>query len=100
MTFSACNPKVLESLNIKNIVIVGMETHVCMFQTARQLLKEGYHVFLAADGITSRNETLKENGLTLIHNMGAVITNVETLLFDWLKIAGTDNFKKISKIIK
>ncbi|AMP20232.1 hypothetical protein AZF37_02735 [endosymbiont 'TC1' of Trimyema compressum] len=103
MTFSACAPQVLEVLktqNVKNIVIVGMETHVCVFQTARQLLKEGYDVFLAADGICSRNKELKENGLNLIENMGAVITNVETLLFNWLEVAGTDSFKAISKIVK
>ena len=77
-----------------------METHICVFQTARQLLKENYHVFLAADGICSRNKELKYNGLNLIENMGAVITNVETLLFDWLEVAGTDSFKAISKIVK
>lgn len=103
LTFSACTEDVLEAIKKekrKNIVIVGMETHVCVYQTARQLLKEGFHVFLVEDAVCSRDKHLKKNAIEMIRDMGSVITNVETLLFDWLVEAGNEDFKAISKLVK
>jgi nicotinamidase-related amidase len=103
MAFSACTPEVLSAIEAtgrRKIVIAGMETHVCVFQTSRDLKAAGYEVFLAADAVGSRTHANRESGLALIRACGAVITNVETLLFDWLKVAGTPEFKQISKLIK
>lgn len=103
ISFSACTGEFIEVLEKKKrnkIIIVGMETHVCVFQTARDLLELGYEVFLVEDGVSSRFEGNHRNGLDLIKGMGATINNTETILFDLLKKAGTTEFKTLSKLIK
>ena len=84
----------------KNIILLGMETHVCVYQTTRDLLSLGYKVFIVRDAVSSRTEENFLNGLDLLKEMGAIITNTETVLFDLLKKAGTDEFKAVSKLIK
>ena len=77
-----------------------METHVCVLQTVRDLVADGYQVHLASDAITSRTEANYQNGLDLMQNMGAVVSNTETVLFDLLKDSNRPEFKPISKLIK
>lgn len=103
VSFTACTDEVkavLSQLGRKKIIITGMETHVCVFQTVRDLLKEGFQVFLPQDAVCSRTKDNYRNGLSLISDMGAVITNTETILFDLMKKAGTPQFKELSKLIK
>lgn len=90
----------LEKANRKKIIIIGMETHVCVYQTVRDLLLNGYEVFVVNDGVASRTEENYLNGLDIMQKMGAVITNTEMVVFDLLKRAGTDEFKTMSKLIK
>ena len=102
-SFTACTDQVKEALGRlarKKILVAGMETHVCVFQTVRDLLGDGYQVFLASDAVTSRSRFNYLNGLELIRSMGAVITNTETAVFDLLKVAGTPEFKAMSALIK
>lgn len=102
-TYSACTPEILaklKELKAKNIVMMGTETHICIYQTTRDLLAEGFSVFLVEDAVGSRTEANKNNGLRLMEDMGAVTTNTETVLFDFLKKSGTPEFKVISKLIK
>lgn len=84
----------------KNIILTGMETHVCVYQTARDLLACGYNVFTVIDGVASRTLDNMWSGLELMKEMGAVVTNMETVLFDLLKRAGSPEFKLVSRIIK
>lgn len=90
----------LQSLARKKIVIVGMETHVCVFQTSRDLILAGYDVHIVKDGVASRTHSNYENGLDLIKEMGGTINNTETIVFDLLKKSGTPEFKIISNLIK
>lgn len=90
----------LKTSGRKQIIIAGMETHVCVYQTVRQLIHEGYDVFLAADAISSRRQDNRDNAFESMRQMGAVISNTETLLFDLLQEAGTPLFKQISALIK
>ncbi len=102
-TFSGCVEGVMNCLhetNRKKVIVTGMETHVCVFQTVRDLLKLGYYVFVAADAVCSRTEENNNNGLSMMQDMGAVISNTETILFDLLKESGTPQFKALSKLIK
>ena len=92
--------KALEASGKNKVLITGMETHVCVFQTARDLINDDYQVFLVKDGLASRTKSNFLNGLDLMKSMGAVITNTETALFDLLKVSGTPEFKTISKMIK
>jgi len=103
VTFSCCTDDVttaLKRLNKKKILITGTETHVCVFQTVRDLLAQGYQVFVVKDAVCSRTEENYLNGLALMAAMGAVITNTETAIFDLLKKAGTPLFKEVSPLIK
>lgn len=102
-SFTACTEDVvasLEKFGRKKIIITGMETHVCVFQTARDLIERGYEVFIARDAVCSRTKENFLNALELMKDMGAVITNTETITFDLLKKAGTPEFKTLSKLIK
>jgi nicotinamidase-related amidase len=90
----------IRSSGKKQIIITGMETHVCVYQTIRRLIAEGFSVFLPQDAVSSRQPANKENALQQIRDMGAVVSNTETLLFDLLKTAGTPLFKQISALIK
>lgn len=103
ITFSGCTREVnsaLKGLGRKKIIITGMETHVCVFQTVRDLLANGYQVFVVGDAVCSRTKENYLNGLSLMSSMGAVVTNTETVFFDLMKEAGTPLFRELSKLIK
>ena len=102
-TFSGYTSEVssaLKNLERKKIIITGMETHVCVFQTVRDLLADGYQVFVVGDAVCSRTKENYLNGLFLMSSMGAVVTNTETVFFDLMKEAGTPLFRELSKLIK
>jgi isochorismate hydrolase len=81
-------------------IVVGMETHVCVYQTARDLALAGAEVFVPADAVVSRTRENKRIGLELIAREGGVITATEVVVFDALERAGTDEFKAMSKLVK
>ena len=72
-----------------------METHVCVFQTARELVRRGFVAHVVADAVASRQEENRAIGLGLCERAGAVVTATETVVFDWLERAGTDTFRAI-----
>jgi isochorismate hydrolase len=84
----------------RQVIVVGMEAHVCVFQTVRDLLRGGFAVFLPQDAILSRTEENREIGLRLCEKAGATITSTETILFDLLGTAGTPEFKELAPLIK
>ncbi len=101
--FSAYNDAVrndIFSSGKKNIIVTGMEAHVCIFQTVRALLDGSYNVHVLMDGVGSRTYDNYKNALDIMHEMGAVITNTETVLFDFIKTSGTPDFKMISRLVK
>ena len=104
LDFSACRDVGFEAhlarSDRRRVVLVGMETHICVFQTARDLLSRGFVVHVVMDAVASRREDHRVTGLELCRSAGAVITTAETVLFDWLGRAGSDEFRKISKLIK
>jgi nicotinamidase-related amidase len=104
MTFDACGDpafaRALASMAPRAVVLVGMETHVCVFQTARELHRRGVTVHVASDAVASRLEESCVTGLSLCERAGAFATTTETVVFDWLERAGTDAFKMVSKSLK
>ncbi|MBB5021253.1 isochorismatase family protein [Desulfurispira natronophila] len=103
ITFSACTDevnKLLSEKHIQNVVVCGIETHICVFQSVRALVENGYGVFLLQDAVGSRSEENYQNGIDLARQMGAIITNTESVLFDLLGQAGSDEFKQISRLVK
>ncbi len=81
-------------------LVAGMETHVCVFQTVRALCAAGQTVHVIGDAVASRSRDNWQNGLELCARAGAIITNTETVVFDFLGKAGTDDFKALSPMIK
>jgi isochorismate hydrolase len=104
LTFSCCDdgtfPERIKRLDRRQIIIAGMETHVCILQTCIGLLRDGYAVHVVSDAVTSRKAEDKEAGIQFVRDAGAVITCTETVLFQMLKVAGTDQFRTIAKRIK
>lgn len=99
--FSCALDPVLQKLGArKQVMVVGMETHVCVFQTVRDLAARGFTPYLCADGVLSRTEEDKRIGLDLCRDTGSVITTVEASLFDLLGRAGTPEFKAVSAAVK
>lgn len=99
--FSCVLPEVGEEIRgATQILLVGMETHICVFQTARDLVERNLTPFICADAVISRMPEDREVGLRLARDAGAVITTVESALFDLLGRAGSPEFKLISSAVK
>jgi nicotinamidase-related amidase len=90
----------LEATGRRQVVIAGMETHVCVFQTTRDLVAMGYEVYVCADAVSSRSEEHRRVGLDLCREAGATITTAETAIFDLLHEAGTPEFKRVAPLVK
>ncbi len=90
----------IRKLNKNTLILTGMETHICVLQTCIGLLKEGFFVHLVRDAVCSRAKENWKTGIEFMRDAGAVITCTETALFQLLKVAGTEEFKAISKRIK
>lgn len=104
MEFSACGAPEFERIFTERApraaIVVGVEAHVCVFQTVRDLAARGVLVQVPLDGVASRRDDHRLAGLDLCRAAGATITTAETIVFDWLRIAGTDDFKQLSKLIR
>ena len=102
LEFSACDaPSFAEKLSgAKSAVVVGMESHVCVFQTVRDLVARGLSVYVPIDGVSSRRDDHREAGIQLCERAGATRTTTESIVFDWLRRAGSDEFKQLSKLIR
>lgn len=87
-------------LRRKHVVVCGVETHVCVYQTVVDLLAAGHVVHLAADAISSRTASNREIGLRRMMAEGAKLTSTEMALFELLGTSGTDEFRAISRLIK
>lgn len=90
----------LKEKGITQIVIAGIESHVCVQQTVLDLLTNNIQVDLAADAVSSRNSFDYETALNRMRLNGAEVTTTEAILFELLEVCSTDEFKKISKIVK
>jgi isochorismate hydrolase len=89
-----------KALDRGQAVIVGIEAHVCVLQTAMDLLAENVQVFVVADATTARSPDNHSMALHRLSGAGAEIVTTEMVLFEWLGQAGTPEFKDISKFIK
>jgi nicotinamidase-related amidase len=81
-------------------IVCGMETHVCVYQTARGLVDRGRAVHVVVDAACSRTKQSWQIGLGLCERAGAFLTTTEACVFDLLERAGTDDFKALSKLVK
>jgi nicotinamidase-related amidase len=82
------------------VVLGGIETHVCVQQTALDLIAQGFRVYIAADAVGSRYAVDHERALRRLEQAGAIITTSEAAVFEWVGGAGTPQFKEISRLIQ
>ncbi len=103
-TFSCCGNQDfvagLEEAKRPQVLLTGMETHVCVYQTAIDLLKMGYEVHLIADAVSSRTAENRDLAISKMKDAGAEVSSVEMALFEMLEVAEGDAFKQIIKIVK
>ena len=100
---AAGEPRVLAAIQEsapESVVVVGMETHVCVYQTVRSLVGKGLATHVVADAVASRTEENRILGLRLCERAGGIVTPAETVVFDWLERAGTPEFKTVSRLVK
>lgn len=104
ITFSCCGEQgfmdAVAATGKKQIILLGSETHVCVYQTCLDLIEAGYNVYLVRDAVCSRAKDNYIAGLDLMQQAGAVLTTTEIALFQMLVQAGSDEFKAVSKLVK
>lgn len=84
----------------KYVIVCGIETHICVLQTVIDLAAAGYIPVVVADCVSSRKESDKKIALQRMKDEGAIVTTYESVLFELLKVAGTETSKKIQRLIK
>jgi nicotinamidase-related amidase len=97
--FSACRAEGFDLAGRDQAIVCGIETHVCVSQTAHDLLDRGVEVHVAADAVSSRTAQNREVGLHKMERAGAVLTSVETALLELCGQAGTPEFKAVQQVI-
>jgi nicotinamidase-related amidase len=90
----------LQSLDRRQLVVCGMETHVCVLQTAVDLADQGFAVNVAADAVGSRHHARRELGLARMRQAGCGIVDSEMVVFEWVGAADSDDFRALSKMIR
>lgn len=98
--FSAAQADSFDLDGRDQVLLCGIEAHVCVSQTAHDLLERGVDVHVARDAVTSRTRDNRDVGLHKMERAGAVVTSVETALFELVGAAGTDEFKQVQRLVK
>lgn len=103
-SFSCCGADgFVASLDIEHqhqLVIAGMESHVCVLQSALDLRQRGFQVFVVEDAVCSRNPRNHRNAMERLRHADVLVTNTESVLFEWLRDAGHQQFKAVSALLK
>jgi len=104
LDFSCCAlPQIVAGFrqqDCRQIVVLGIETHVCVLQTVLDLLTEGFQVHVPVDGVAARFPVDHETALRRLECLGAILTTVETIGFEWLRRAGSPEFKSFSQFVQ
>jgi nicotinamidase-related amidase len=103
ITFSCCDePAFMRRLmgDRSQVIITGMESHICVLQTALDLKLAGKQVFVVEDAVISRHPNNKQNALSRLRDAGVVVLSTESVVFEWLGAAKGDAFKAISQLIR
>lgn len=104
LSFSAgaCRPifDAWRATGLYRVLVAGIETHVCVMQTAFDLVADGWVVYVAVDAVGTRHEVDHRAALRRMEAAGVVLTSTEAAMFEWCRVAGTSEFKKISALAK
>jgi nicotinamidase-related amidase len=82
------------------VLLAGMESHICVLQTALQLHEMKRQVFVVEDAVLSRNPANKANALDRLRQAGVIVTNTESVVFEWLRVAEGGAFKQLSRLLR
>ncbi len=104
MSFSCCGEEIvlakLKGAERRNVLVFGIEAHVCILQTILDLPEHGFQPVVLEDCISSRKATDKKSALRRMEQTGVIFSSYESLLFELCQTAGTDEFKAISRLVK
>ncbi len=104
IAFSCCDePSFMVALDLvgkKNVILCGIETHVCVLQTSIDLLQLGYQPIVIEDCVSSRKLSDKHTAIERMRQEGAIISSLESILFELARFSGNETFKAISKLVK
>ncbi|HHA19232.1 MAG TPA: hydrolase [Methylophaga sp.] len=89
----------LDKSACKQVILTGMESHICILQTALDLQAQGYQVYVVEDAVSSRSKANQYNSLQRLRHAGVIITNVESVIFEWLGDAQHPEFKTLAKLL-
>jgi nicotinamidase-related amidase len=92
--------RALEKTGRDQVILCGIESHVCVYQTASDLLRAGKQVIAAADAISSCSAANRQLGLDAMRDLGVQILGTQMVMFEILRVAGTDRFKKVAPLLK
>jgi len=102
--FSGCGATGMEThlrdMHRPQVIMTGMEAHICVLQTAMELHALGKQVFVVEDAVISRSKHNFRNAITRLRQAGITVTNTESVLFEWLRDASNPQFKELSKLIR
>ncbi|MCB0825147.1 MAG: isochorismatase family protein [Armatimonadetes bacterium] len=104
MAFSCCGAsglmEAVEKSERGTIVLVGIETHICVTQTALDLLEEGYEVAIVLDAVSSRSEQANKIGTKRLRDAGAQVVHSESVVYEWMESADHPKFRDVLKVVK
>ncbi|MCS7209466.1 MAG: isochorismatase family protein [Fimbriimonadales bacterium] len=92
--------KTLQSTGRTQVVLTGVEAHICVMQTALDLLKAGYGVHVPYDAVASRQKRDWKYALLRLAHSGVVVTSLESVIYEWLYEAGTESFRQVLPLLK
>lgn len=90
----------LRATGRRQVLLAGIETHVCIYQTTADLLAEGYEVQVVGDAVSSRTAENRQIGLQRVRDLGAAVTSTEMALFELVRVARGDRFRAIARIVR
>jgi nicotinamidase-related amidase len=103
-SFSCCGADVFRATLVetgrRQVILTGIEAHICVYQTAADLLADGYEVQVVADAVSSRVASNREVALTRLAHMGAAITSTEMALFELQRVAAGETFRSLLRIVR
>ena len=104
MSFSGCDSgefrSALEATGRRQVLLAGVEAHICVYQTTMGLRESGYEVHVVSDAVSSRTAENRTLALTRVRDLGAIVTSVEMALYELLRVADGERFKAVLRIVK
>ena len=104
MAFSCCGVQQfndsLSALGKKQVILVGIETHICVNQTVHHLVEQGYEVIVCGDAVSARGPDMHQIGVERIRDLGATVAHTESVVYEWMGGADHERFRNVLELVK